>query len=176
MLVWIARWLVGLAGKIPFKKELPVLIVEDEPGDSEPLEWHLEREGCEFLTVRSIGDAKAALRLHKFRFVFMDDRLPDGSGVDLAVRMRAQYESLAVILYLGDTSVLATLPDSWKWSFISKGTLGGSQKQAVHQAILEANGMNGHIPMKGVFLVSSCFMTGTFFFGLYFWRIVGALK
>ncbi len=176
MFLWIVKWLLGLAGKLPFKREFPVLIVEDCIQDSEPLEWCLEREGCQFVTVRNVAEAREALRHQKFRFVFMDDRLPDGSGIELAVRMRSQYENLPIILYLGDTSVLVNLPDSWKWSFIPKGTVGGSLTQPVHQAILEANGMNGHVPMMGVFIVSNFFMILMFFFGLYFWRIIGALK
>jgi len=78
--------------------ETRVLIVEDEPGISEPLSSHLAREGFEPLVAPSAGAAREAIRAAPPDLILLDVMLPDGDGRDLCRELRATSDVPIVML------------------------------------------------------------------------------
>jgi two-component system response regulator RegX3 len=78
--------------------ETRVLIVEDEPGISEPLSSHLAREGFDPHVAPSVESARAALRADPPDLVLLDVMLPDGDGRDLCRELRATSDVPIVML------------------------------------------------------------------------------
>jgi two-component system catabolic regulation response regulator CreB len=72
-----------------------VLIVEDEPGIADTLQYALRTEGFEPLWCAT-GEAALA-RAHDVALVILDVGLPDISGFELFKRLRAQREDLPVL-------------------------------------------------------------------------------
>ena len=65
-----------------------ILVVEDESVFARAIARRLEREGYDCVTVGSLGDAEAALKVRFPDLVLLDMRLPDGSGLDFLQRLR----------------------------------------------------------------------------------------
>src|SRR5919201_1825771 len=78
--------------------ETHVLIVEDEPGISEPLSSHLVREGFDAQIAPSVEAARAALRGSSPDLILLDVMLPDGDGRDLCREVRATSDVPIVML------------------------------------------------------------------------------
>jgi len=72
-----------------------VLIVEDEPGIADTLQYALRTEGFEPLWCAT-GEAALA-RAHEAALVILDVGLPDIGGFELFKRLRAQREDLPVL-------------------------------------------------------------------------------
>ena len=72
-----------------------VLIVEDEPGIADTLQYALRTEGFEPLWCAT-GEAALA-RVHEAALVILDLGLPDISGFELFKRLRALHEDLPVL-------------------------------------------------------------------------------
>ena len=77
---------------------LRILIVEDEPGISEPLSSHLAREGFEPTIAPTIGAAREAFAATDPDVVLLDVMLPDGDGRDLCRELRASSDVPIVLL------------------------------------------------------------------------------
>ena len=102
-----------------------VLIVDDEPDVC----WALERilNACGILVVTTTR-GHAALRLasgRPFRLAFVNARLPDGDGLDLARRIRETATGLRIVLISGyfhgeDAEVVAALAAGTIHRFVSK--------------------------------------------------------
>jgi len=75
-----------------------ILIVEDEPGISEPLSSHLAREGFEPTIAPTIGAAREAFTATQPDVVLLDVMLPDGDGRDLCRELRASSDVPIVLL------------------------------------------------------------------------------
>jgi DNA-binding response OmpR family regulator len=68
--------------------ETRVLIVEDEPGISEPLSAHLAREGFDPAVAPTLQAARESFRALPPAVVLLDVMLPDGDGRDLCRELR----------------------------------------------------------------------------------------
>ena len=77
---------------------LRILIVEDEPGISEPLSSHLAREGFEPTIAPTIGAAREAFAATEPDVVLLDVMLPDGDGRDLCRELRASSDVPIILL------------------------------------------------------------------------------
>jgi two-component system, OmpR family, response regulator RegX3 len=66
-----------------------VLLVEDEPGISEPLSAHLAKEGFEPEVAGDLATARDAYRRRPPDLLLLDVMLPDGDGRDLCREIRA---------------------------------------------------------------------------------------
>jgi two-component system, OmpR family, response regulator RegX3 len=75
-----------------------VLIVEDEPGISEPLSSHLSREGFEATVAPTVEAAREAVRSSPPGLILLDVMLPDGDGRDLCREIRASSDVPIVML------------------------------------------------------------------------------
>jgi DNA-binding response OmpR family regulator len=152
-LISLAKTLLGLAHHLPAKKHLPVLIVEDNLEDAELIAIYCRDAGADTVIVHTLAVAEELLRTQKFRLLLLDLRFPAGCGVDFARRIRPRHPKLPVVFVTGHTLELTALPPGRKWSFIAKGTNGGSLLEAVRDALLEANGVNGDVKPSELFVV-----------------------
>jgi two-component system, OmpR family, response regulator RegX3 len=75
-----------------------VLVVEDEPGISDPLSAHLTREGFEPIVAPTAEAARDAFRSSAPDLVLLDVMLPDGDGRDLCRELRTSSDVPIVIL------------------------------------------------------------------------------
>ena len=75
-----------------------ILIVEDEPGIADTLQYALRTEGCEPVWCASAEAAMAAVAQQAPALVILDVGLPDMSGFELFKRLRAQLDVPVVFL------------------------------------------------------------------------------
>lgn len=79
----------------------PILIVDDEPDMCWAMEHILHGHGHRVVTVQNGGDALAALERESFRLVFMDAKLPDIDGLEVARRAHQRRPHERIILVSG---------------------------------------------------------------------------
>ncbi|OGR07042.1 MAG: hypothetical protein A3K23_03580 [Desulfobacca sp. RBG_16_58_9] len=102
-----------------------LLIVDDEPDMCWVLEHILNKNG--FNTKKALSGIKALdlMKQHRFYLAFVDVKLPDVDGLDLARQMRELEPSMAVVLvsgyfYRDDVAIQQALSQGLINSFISK--------------------------------------------------------
>jgi DNA-binding response OmpR family regulator len=86
---------------------LKVLLVEDEPLARRVARQCLESEHCQVLEAETYRDAQRLWSEGGADAVVLDNRLPDGRGLDLLRAMRAEGRDESVIWLSADTEVLA---------------------------------------------------------------------
>ncbi|MBL7176132.1 MAG: response regulator [Desulfobacteraceae bacterium] len=106
-------------------KDKLFLIVDDEPDMCWALEQILKKNGC--LSKKTLN-GKSALKLvreNRFQLAFLDAKLPDIEGLELARQIREIDPSLRIIIvsgyfYKDDIGVQKALADGFISGFISK--------------------------------------------------------
>jgi two-component system, NtrC family, response regulator AtoC len=86
-----------------------ILIVDDEPNVTEPLELVLTDAGFTVLTADSVADAMAVLKQTPVDLVITDLRLSDGTGIDLISHVKKEIPETEVILMTGYGSLDVTI-------------------------------------------------------------------
>jgi DNA-binding NtrC family response regulator len=86
-----------------------ILAVDDEPSFADALALVLAERGHKVETARSAAEAEALLKVRPFDLVFIDLRLPDGSGIDLLPRVKADSPETEVILMTAHGSLDLTI-------------------------------------------------------------------
>src|ERR1700720_3601002 len=82
-----------------------VLVVDDDIGVCRIIQRMLSDEQCKIQTSQTVADALAAIEQKPFDVYVMDYKLPDGSGLDVAERIRSKGSEAPIILMSGyDTS------------------------------------------------------------------------
>ena len=80
----------------------PILLVDDDPGDRQRLEQILFSMGTPreaLITVCALAEARAHLGIAaSFALALVDIALPDGSGIDLIVELRAANSDLGILV------------------------------------------------------------------------------
>ena len=66
-----------------------ILLVEDDPNLCRGIEDNLQIEGYTTLTARTIAEARPLIRARQPDLVILDRMLPDGDGIELCRRLRA---------------------------------------------------------------------------------------
>ena len=79
---------------------MKILVIEDEPDIRKNLEYNLAREGFAVSGAASISEAESNLSMQTFNLVLLDLMLPDGSGLDLCKKIKAdsKTESIPIII------------------------------------------------------------------------------
>ena len=118
------------------EKTRTVLVVDDEPDICWALQRILKGMGFETVTASNGKDALRAPEQAPLRLAFVDVKIPDMDGVDLARRLRAVQPGLAVILLSGyfyeeDAQVQSALRDGLIRGFISKPFLIEQIREAI---------------------------------------------
>jgi two-component system phosphate regulon response regulator PhoB len=88
----------GVAGNVSEMKNARVLIVEDDQGIQEMLEYSLEADGYVLHKAYTAATAWELVESNKIDLVLLDWMLPDNSGIDLLHRIRKYHASLPVIM------------------------------------------------------------------------------
>jgi DNA-binding NtrC family response regulator len=101
------------------------LIVDDEPDMCWILEHVLRQEACSVKKATSGKEAMALMKLNKFRMAFVDLKLRDMEGLELAKRLKAADPSLRIVMisgfcYRDDSTVQKALAEGLICDFIPK--------------------------------------------------------
>ncbi|NMH66461.1 response regulator [Shewanella salipaludis] len=104
---------------------LDCLIVDDEPGIAWVMEHLLLTGGYTAVSVPTGMAALAALRQQRFRLAFLDAKLPDIDGLQLAQQLRELEPAMPIILVSGyyypdDPAILRALESDTISHFIAK--------------------------------------------------------
>jgi DNA-binding NtrC family response regulator len=78
-----------------------VLVVDDENGVCQIVQRMLSDKQYQVQTSQSVADALRAIEQKPFDAYVMDDKLPDGSGLDVAERIRSKGSEAPIILMSG---------------------------------------------------------------------------
>lgn len=77
---------------------LSAVIVDDEEDLCFLLQKILAQEKIKSLAVNTLKDAESALRKMKPGIIFLDNHLPDGSGVEKINEMKMQYPGARIVM------------------------------------------------------------------------------
>jgi DNA-binding NtrC family response regulator len=78
-----------------------VLVVDDDAGVCQIVQRMLSNEQCKVQTSQSVSDALGAIEQKSFDAYVIDFKLPDGSGLDVAERIRSKRGATPIILISG---------------------------------------------------------------------------
>lgn len=103
---------VGLATAPPARRNVTILVVEDDPEVRQVLASSLRLAGYSLVEAASAADALHAMEVWEVEcdLLIADVRLPGGSGVDLARRLAAMRPRLPVLLISGREEEAAERP------------------------------------------------------------------
>ena len=109
-------------GATAMKKNLDVLIVDDEPDIRELLEITIGRMGLKTAAAESVAQALKLLGEHPFRLCLTDMQLPDGTGMDIIQHIQRETPQLpvAMITAFGSVEVAIAALKAGAFDFISK--------------------------------------------------------
>lgn len=78
-----------------------ILLVDDDPYTQRLFEGLLRRDGVELRVAANLVEARKQFRSADFNLILLDQRLPDGNGLDFFKEMRALQPQQVVILITG---------------------------------------------------------------------------
>ena len=78
-----------------------VLVVDDDVAVCQIVRRMLSNEQCKVQTSQSVADALVAIEQKAFDAYVIDFKLPDGSGLDVAERIRSKWGASPIILISG---------------------------------------------------------------------------
>lgn len=78
--------------------EYQVLVVEDEPGIRDNIEFVLQTDGFKCVHASNLAEARCACNQDDFIFVVLDIGLPDGDGFEFCQELRADSDVPIIIL------------------------------------------------------------------------------
>ena len=102
-----------------------ILIVDDEPDMCWALEYLLNKRGYVTRTAMSGQDALELTERHRFACAFLDAKLPDMDGLELARRIREKAPDMRILMvsgyfYRDDVSIQEAISQGLIIDFISK--------------------------------------------------------
>jgi CheY-like chemotaxis protein len=114
-----------------------VLVVDDDIAMCRIVHHMLSNEQCKVQTCESVADALAAIEQKAFDIYVMDYKLPDGSGLDVAERIRLKWGATPIIIISGyDASAVALRAEKLNISiFLEKPFSRDVIRDAVKKAI-----------------------------------------
>ena len=83
------------------EKQAPILVVDDEPEMCWILENIIRKTGLACMTALSAREAIALKESNKFGMVFLDAKLPDIDGLELARKLRKTNAHLPIVIVSG---------------------------------------------------------------------------
>jgi len=107
-----------------------ILIVDDEPDMCWALEYILNKRGYVTRTALSAQDALQLMARHRFACAFLDAKLPDMDGLELARGLRERAPDMRILMvsgyfYRDDVSIQEAIAQGLIVDFISKPFLQG---------------------------------------------------
>jgi DNA-binding NtrC family response regulator len=109
---------------MPTRRDL-FLIVDDEPDMCWALEHILEKNGLASKKAFAGSEALALMEVNRFRAAFLDAKLPDMEGMELARQIRKRDPSVRIMMisgyfYLDDDAVQKAVAEGLINGFIGK--------------------------------------------------------
>ncbi len=95
---------------MPEKRKL--LVVDDEPSINETLTLIFKKQGYDVLRAHTGTEALIQLRQEQPDFAILDVALPDMSGIDIAIWIRAELPTCKFILFSGNLGTIDALEDA----------------------------------------------------------------
>jgi len=86
-------------------KKPRILVIDDDPGLAEVIELLLSREGYHALHAGTVKDGLARVADGSPEVVITDLKLPDGTGLDVIERVRAEHPELPLLLITSYSSL-----------------------------------------------------------------------
>lgn len=80
------------------KKDVRILIVDDEPDICYFLSMNLAKRGFITSTANDLSTAEKEIREHQPEVVLLDNHLPDGRGIDFLGQINAEHPEMKVIM------------------------------------------------------------------------------
>ena len=119
-----------------------VLVVDDDHAVCQIVQRMLSDEQYQVQTSQSVADALEAVEQKPFHAYVMDYKLPDGSGLDVAERIRSKWGATPIILISGyDPSAVALRAEKLHISdFLEKPFSRATICDAMKKAIGSLNG------------------------------------
>lgn len=110
---------------------LRILLVEDNPGDVDLIREMLTETGTVSFSVESVqrlSEALARLKGNSIDLVLLDLGLPDNSGIDTFLKLRAAAPAMPIIILTGNTDQEAaiTAVSAGAQDFLVKGQISGN--------------------------------------------------
>ena len=107
------------------EKYAPILVVDDEPEMCWILENIIRKTGLACMTALSAREAIALTESNKFGMVFLDARLPDIDGLELARKLRKTNAHLPIVIvsgyfYQDDPTIERVLQEGLIAAFVGK--------------------------------------------------------
>jgi len=107
------------------EKQAPILVVDDEPEMCWILENIIRRTGFTCMTALNAGEAMALTKSNKFGMAFLDAKLPDIDGLDLARKLRKTNAHLPIVIvsgyfYQDDPTIEGVLQEGLINAFVGK--------------------------------------------------------
>jgi DNA-binding NtrC family response regulator len=107
------------------EKQAPILVVDDEPEMCWILENIIRRMGLACMTAFNAGEAIVLTKSNQFSMVFLDAKLPDIDGLELARKLRKTNDRLPIAIvsgyfYQDDPTIKAVLQEGLIAAFVGK--------------------------------------------------------
>lgn len=107
------------------ENHLPILVVDDEPEMCWILEHLIRKAGFAGMTTLSAGEAMTLTKNTQFGMAFLDAKLPDVDGLELARRLRTTHIDLPIVIvsgyfYQDDLTIDEALQSGLITAFVSK--------------------------------------------------------
>jgi DNA-binding NtrC family response regulator len=83
------------------EKQAPILVVDDEPEMCWILENIIRKTGLACMTALNAREAMALTKSNKFGMAFLDTKLPDIDGLELARKLRKTNAHLPIVIVSG---------------------------------------------------------------------------
>jgi DNA-binding NtrC family response regulator len=107
------------------EKYAPILVVDDEPEMCWILENIIQKTGLACMTALSAREAIALTESNKFGMAFLDAKLPDIDGLELARKLRKTNAHLPIVIvsgyfYQDDPTIERVLQEGLIAAFVGK--------------------------------------------------------
>jgi len=107
------------------EKHTPILIVDDEPEMCWILENIIRKAGFICMKALSAREAIDLTKSNEFGMAFLDAKLPDGDGLELARQLRKTYVHLPIVIvsgyfYQDDLTIEGALQSGLITAFVGK--------------------------------------------------------
>ncbi|HKL48690.1 MAG TPA: sigma-54 dependent transcriptional regulator [Desulfuromonadales bacterium] len=101
-----------------------ILIIDDDDDMRSTLSLMVERKGHRAMSAATLGEGIAKASKQQFEVVFLDVRMPDGSGLDILPRLGEKFAPPEVIIItgFGDSQGAELAIKSGAWDYIEKGS------------------------------------------------------
>jgi two-component system sensor histidine kinase/response regulator len=114
-----------------------VLIIDDEQDACQLLQLYLEKKDCVVTCAHTMSDGIEKLVDTEPDLVFLDNRLPDGRGWAMAVKMQKQFPGMKIVLLSGYEMPPYPLALGMEFSRLEKPVQLSQIDQVINQPVSE---------------------------------------